>query len=203
MFCSPFRRGSVLDRQTQTCQSRINMSITEIFHSKPKQCTSCRNTSTRLHRIYSGLRHGIETDRLCTNCLISRLGKEIRGRSILFIKPLTSDGYCYFPFGEVENQGLTQDRVRLALSSLASKCADCSSEPRHIWMPLSDLDDGAMQKQPSTAYYPIPSEPARWKQTVSLCDEHMLHRFRDFIDQKRWFFLTFRFPSSSDAGYYA
>ena len=179
------------------------MNLPDVFHSKFKQCTSCRDFSTGLHRVYSGLRHGEETDRLCTNCLISRLETEIRGKNILFIEPLTSDGYCYFPFGEVENQGLTQDRVRLALSSLAFKCADCSSEPRHIWMPLSDLDDIAMQKQPTTAYYPIPSEPALWKQTISLCDEHLPRRFRDFIDPKRWFFRTFRIPSLSDAGYYA
>ena len=179
------------------------MSITQLFRAKPKPCTSCGSASARLHRIYSGLRRGTEADRLCTNCLISRFGKEIQGRRILFIEPLTSDGYCFFPYGEVENQGLTQDRVRLALSSIASKCADCSSEPRHIWMPLSDLDDGAMRKQPSIAYYPIPSEPGCWKQTVSLCDAHLLQRFRDFIDQKRWFFLTFRFPSSPESGYYA
>ncbi len=179
------------------------MSLRDIFRSKPKQCTSCKGFSAGLHRVYSGLRHGEETDRLCTNCLISRLETEIRDKSILFIEPLTSDGYCYFPFGEIENQGLTQARVRLALSSLASKCADCSSEPHHIWMPWSDLDDGAMQKQPSTAYYPIPSESALWKQTISLCDEHMSHRFRVFIGQKGWFFRTFRFPSSSAAGYYA
>lgn len=178
------------------------MSFRDIFHSKPKRCTSCRDFSAGLHRVYSGLRHGEETDRLCTNCLISRLETEIRGKSILFIEPLTSDGYCYFPFGEVENQGFTETRVRLAFSSLASKCADCSLEPSHIWMPWSDLDDGAMQKQPATAYYPIPSEPVLWKQTVSLCDEHMMQKFRDFIDQKCWFFGTFRYPSSLGAGYY-
>ena len=179
------------------------MGILDIFRSKPKPCTACRNTSPGLHHIYSGLRRGTITDQLCTNCLISRLGTEIRGKSILFIEPLTSDGYCYAPFGEIENQGLTQERVRLALSSLAPKCADCVSEPHHLWMPLSDLGDGAMQKQPPDAYYSIPSEPSRWKETVTLCDAHMLVRFRDGIERKRYFFLTFRFPSEAASGYYA
>ncbi len=127
----------------------------------------------------------------------------MRGRNILFIEPLTTDGYCYTPFGEVGNQGLTQDRVRLALASLAPKCADCPSKPRHLWMPLNDLDDEAMQQQPHNAYYPIPSEPSLWKETVSLCDEHLLERFRDYIERKRYFFGTFRFPSGADSGYYA
>ena len=179
------------------------MSITELFHSKPKPCTACRHPSTRLHRVYSGLSGGAETDRLCTGCLISRLGAEIRDRSILFIEPLTADGYCYAPFGEAGNQGLVQDRVRLALASLAAKCADCSSVPRHLWMPLSDLDDEAMRQQPPNAYYPIPSKPAFWQETVSLCDEHLLGRLREYVERKQFYFGTFRFPSGTDSGYYA
>jgi len=179
------------------------MSFLNIFRSQPKQCTSCRDNSAGLHRVYSGLRHGTITDQLCTNCLVSRLGTAIRGNNLLFIEPLTTDGYCFAPFGEVGNQGLTQDRVRLALASLAPKCADCSSEPHHLWMPLSDLDDKAMQQQPHNAYYPIPSEPSLWKETISLCDEHLTSRFRNYIERKRYFFLTFRFPSEANSGYYA
>ena len=179
------------------------MSFLDIFRSKPKQCTSCRDASPGLHQVYSGLRHGSVTDQLCTSCLISRLETGIHGKRILFIEPLTTDGYCYAPFGEIGNQGLTQARVRLALSSLAPKCPDCASEPHHLWMPLSDLDESAMQKQTRGDYYSIPSEPAQWKQTVSLCDAHLAARFRDCIERKRYFFLTFRFPESGDSGYYA
>jgi len=178
------------------------MGFLNIFRSKPRQCTACRQSSPGLHQVYSGLRNGAVTDQLCTNCLISRLAAEIRGKNILFIEPLTTDGYCYFPFGDVGNQGQTQDRVHLALSSLAPKCANCSSVPRHAWMPLADLDDSAMRKQPPKSYYPIPLQSTAWKETVSLCDDHLSVRFRDFIEQKRFFFLTFRFPSGLDSGYY-
>jgi len=180
--------------------SHTAMSFLNIFRSKPRQCTSCREISAGLHRVYSGLRRGSITDQLCTTCLVSRLEAEIRGKRILFIEPLTTDGYCYFPFGEVGNQGLTQDRVRLALSSLAHACADCSLEPHHSWMPLTDLDDGAMQKQ--RIGDAIPSEPACWRDTVSLCDGHAAARVRDYIERKRYFFLTFRFPEGGDSGYY-
>jgi hypothetical protein len=179
------------------------MSFFDIFRSKPKQCTSCRDISPGLHQVYSGLRHGSVTDQLCTSCLISRLQTGIRGKRILFIEPLTTDGYCYAPFGEVGNRGLTQDRVRLALSSLAPKCADCTSEPHHLWMPLSDLDESAMEKQSRGDYYSIPSEPAHWKQTVPLCDEHVAAKIRNYIERKHYFFLTFRFPEGGDSGYYA
>ncbi|HKD24657.1 MAG TPA: hypothetical protein VKC66_01895 [Xanthobacteraceae bacterium] len=176
------------------------MNFLDIFRSKPRQCTSCRDISSGLHRVYSGLRRGSITDQLCTNCLVSRLEAEIRGKRILFIEPLTTDAYCYFPFGEVGNQGLTQYRVRLALSSLAPACADCSLEPHHLWMPLTDLDDSAMQKQ--RIGDAIPSEPAFWRDTVSLCDGHAAARVRDYIERKRYFFLTFRFPEGGDSGYY-
>jgi len=179
------------------------MSFLDLFRSKPKQCTSCPNSSPGLHRIYSGLRGGSITDELCPSCLISRLETGIRGKRILFIEPLTTDGYCYAPFGEIGNQGLTQERVRLALASLASKCVDCSSEPHHLWMLLGDLDESAMQKQARGHYYSIPAEPASWKQTASLCDAHAAARFRNYIEQKRYFFLTFRFPEGGDSGYYS
>jgi hypothetical protein len=52
----------------------------------------------------SDIRNGAVTDQLCTNCLISRLAMEIRGKSILFVEPLTMDGYCYAPSGDVGNQ---------------------------------------------------------------------------------------------------
>jgi len=179
------------------------MSLFDIFRSKPKQCTSCWGTFPRLHRVYSGLRHGAVTDQLCTGCLISRLETRIQGTHILFIEPLTTDGYCCAPFGDVGNQGLTQDRVRLALSSLEPKCADCASEPHHLWMLLSDLDESAMEKQPNGRYCSIPGEPVQWKQTVSLCDKHVAARFRDYLERKSYFFLTFRFPEGGDAGYYS
>jgi hypothetical protein len=179
------------------------MSFLDIFRSKPKQCTSCRDTSDGLHHVYSGLRGGSVTDQLCTSCLISRLETEVRGKHILFVEPLTTDCYCYAPFGEAGNQGLNQDRVRLALSSLAPKCGACSAEPHHLWMPSSDLDESAMQKQTRGDYYSIPSEPARWKQTASLCNAHVAARFRDYIERKRYFFLTFRFPEGGNSGYYA
>lgn len=179
------------------------MSFLNVFRSKPKQCTSCRDTCPGLHRVYSGLRGGIVIDQLCTNCLISRLETEINGKRILFVEPLTTDGYCYVPFGEVGNQGLTQERVRLALSSLAPKCADCSSEPHHLWMPLNDLDEDAMQQQTKGDYYPIPSQPTCWTETISLCDAHAMARFRDYIERKRYFLRTFRFPEGGDSGYYS
>src|SRR5262249_3768093 len=116
---------------------------------------------------------------------------EIRGKRILFIEPLTTDAYCYFPFGEVGNQGLTQYRVRLALSSLAPACADCSLEPHHLWMPLTDLDDSAMQKQ--RIGDAIPSEPAFWRDTVSLCDGHAAEEFGITLSGSVIFFL----PSDS------
>ena len=180
-----------------------SMSFLDIFRFKPKQCTSCRDTSPGLHSIYPGLRNGSVTDQLCTNCLISRLNAVIHGKCILFIEPLTTDGYCYAPVGEDGNHGLLQDRVHLALSALAPKCADCVSEPHHLWMPLSDLDESAMEKQTRGEYYAIPSEPARCKQTVSLCDTHIAARFRVYIERKRYFFLTFRFPEGGDSGYYS
>jgi hypothetical protein len=179
------------------------MNFLDIFRSKAGQCTSCRAISPCPHCVYAGLRRGSITDRLCTNCLISRLEAEIRGKGILFIEPLTTDGYCYFPLGEVGNQGLTQDRVRLALSCLAPMCADCSSVPYHLWMPLRDLDESAMQKQTRGGYYPIASEPACWRDTVSLCDGHAAARLRDCIERKRYAFLTFRFPQGGDSGYYS
>ena len=179
------------------------MNFPDIFRSKPRQCTSCRAISRCLHCVYAGLRRGSITERLCTNCLISRWESEIGGKGILFIEPLTTDCYCYFPFGEVGNQGLTQDRVRLALSSLALRCADCSSVPHHLWMPLRDLDESAMQKQTRGGYYSIPSEPACWRDTVSLCDGHAAARLRDYIERKRYAFLTFRFPEGGDSGYYS
>jgi hypothetical protein len=178
------------------------MSLLDMFRSKPKQCTSCGNPSSGLHVVYSGQRGGKETDRLCTECLVSRLAVDIRDRRVLFTEPLTSDGYSFTPFGEVGNTGLTQERVRLALSSSAATCADCSSERRHVWMPLGDLDDGAMQRQPSSEYYPIPLEPHLWKQSVPLCTKHMAQRLGAFLHQKGWHILTFRFPASPGDGYY-
>jgi hypothetical protein len=179
------------------------MSLLDMFRSKPRQCTSCGNPSAGLHVVYSGQRRGNETGRLCTHCLIARLASEIGDRRVLFIEPLTSDGYCFFPFGEVENLGLTQERVRLSLSSPAAKCAECQSGGRHVWMPVGDLDDEAMERQPANAYYPIPSEPRRWKQSVPLCTEHMAGRFGAFLDQKGWHILTFRFPAAPGDGYYS
>jgi hypothetical protein len=178
------------------------MSLLDMFRSKPKPCTSCGNPSPGLHVVYSGQRGGKETDRLCTQCLVSRLAAAIEDRRVLFIEPLTADGYCFFAFGEVENLGLTQERVRLALSSPAATCADCPLEGRHVWMPLGDLDDPAMQRLPASEYYAIPSEPRLWKQSIPLCDEHMARRLREFIDRKGWHFLTFRFPASAGDGYY-
>jgi hypothetical protein len=104
--------------------------------------------------------------------------------------------------GEAGNRGLTQDRVRQALSSLAPMCAACSSKPRHLWMPLDDLDNPSMEKQPSFAYWAIPSEPALWKETLSFCNEHMSDKIKDFVGQKREFFQTFRFPTGANEGYY-
>ena len=179
------------------------MSLLDLFRPKPKHCTACRDASPGLHHVFSGVRRGGDTDRLCTRCLISRLEAGIRGKRILFIEPLVSDGYAYSAFGEVDNQGLTQDRVRLALSSLAPKCVECASEPHHLWMPLDDLDESAMEQQARGQYYSIPSEPACWKQTVSLCDAHVTARFRDYIERKRYFFLNFRFPEGGDSGYFA
>jgi hypothetical protein len=179
------------------------MGFLDIFRGKPKQCTSCGRPSDGLHGVFSGQRRGAETDRLCTECLLSRLDPEIARRNILFIEPLTTDSYCYFPFGEVENRGLTEVRVRLALASLPCKCASCASAARHIWMPLSDLDNDSMNAQPNSEYYPIPSEPAHWRQSLQLCNGHMIGKLKAFVGEKGWSFLTFRFPSSSGDGYYS
>jgi hypothetical protein len=69
-------------------------------------------------------------------------------------------------------------------------------------MPLSDLDDAAMQEQKLGDYSVIPSEPADWKETVSLCNAHAVARLRAHIDRKRRFFLTFRFPEGGSSGVY-
>jgi hypothetical protein len=177
------------------------VSFLDMFRPRPKkQCTSCSTVRVGLNDVYSGSRGGDLTDQLCEDCLASRLKREIRGRKILFIEPLVMDGYCYFPFGEDENKGVTEERVRLALSSLARTCIACAAEPHYLWMPFNDLDEEEMNKQ--EGYPPLPQEPSRWQGTVSLCDTHITARLRDYLKEKKGFFGTFRFPAGANAGYY-
>jgi hypothetical protein len=143
------------------------MSLLDLFRAKPKVCTACGNPTPGLHHVYPGLRGGEETERLCTRCLLAQLGQKIQGKTILFVEPITSDGYCYAPPGEVGHLGLTQERVGMALGALGSKCAVCTSKPQHLWMPLNDLDETAMEKQARTDYWSIPTEPSKWKETLN------------------------------------
>lgn len=178
------------------------MSFIDFFRPKPKPCTTCGNMSAGLHEVYSSLRHGRVTDKLCTSCLLARLGTLIRGRSILFTEPLTSDGYCFTPLGEVDFEGLPRDRASLALSSRSARCADCTAESRHLWMPLDDLDETAMERLPANKYAPIALEPGQWKNVASLCDEHIAIKLQDYITKKHYWFLNFRFPAEESSGIY-
>jgi hypothetical protein len=119
---------------------------------------------------------------------------------MLFIEPITCDGYTYSPPGGLGNQGLTRERVALALGSLGNRCAKCESKPQYLWMPLKDVDEKAMEKQPRLNYWSIPSEPAKWQETMALCQEHLLIQLGAYFEI---FFLTFRFPSEGDGGYYS
>jgi len=179
------------------------MGLLDIFRPKPKPCTGCGREVRGRHQVYSGLRHGALVDELCTDCLLSRLEEEIRGRRIVWIEPLTRDGYCYSPYGEIENEGLTEERVKLALASLGGQCADCGAEPHHLWMPLGDLDEEAMEKQEQYKYFQIPLKPADWQGTVPLCDQHAVARLRADVEAKGYVFLTFRFPAGGNEGYYS
>jgi hypothetical protein len=177
------------------------MGLFDLFRRKPKPCTACGILSPGLHRVYSGIAGGEETDRLCTTCLIAQLEPHLRGKSIVFIEPLTTDGYVYWPLVAMQER-LAQRRAELALASLGPKCAACSSPPRHLWMPQEDLDEEAMETLSRRDYWSIPSEPAAWKSTLPLCDEHILSQLRVYIEQRRYYFLTFRFPDSTECGYY-
>ena len=53
------------------------MGFFDLFRPAPKPCTACRAESPELHRVWSGLRDGKETDRLCMSCWTERLGREI------------------------------------------------------------------------------------------------------------------------------
>lgn len=179
------------------------MGLFDIFRSKPKQCSSCKMSSPGLHVIYSGLSSGNEIGRICTNCLISSLRKEITEKKILFIEPITGDGYCYSPIGDITNQGITLERVQLSLAALRPMCVSCSKPANHLWMPLKELDDHLMEKRKAGEYYPIPSEPHKWNATIHFCDDHIIEAFREYISQKKYYFLTFRFPMGGDSGYYS
>ena len=178
----------------------LPMGLLDLFRSKPKPCTTCAQLSPGLHRVYSGLRHGDETDRLCTNCLMARLASEVRGKSILFTEPVTMDGYCFTPLSE--STPLNGERIRESLASLGPRCASCSLPPRHLWMPSADLDWDWMNGLRVPDFCTIPAEPARWTETRSLCDEHLVSGLRVFIDGTKEYFGTVRFPSSESSGYY-
>jgi hypothetical protein len=176
------------------------MALLDLFRSEPKACTSCGRPSAGLHRVWSGLRRGEVTDRLCTECLGARLRSAIEGLSILFIEPMVTDGYTFLPLDDEDCRGLLKERVNLALTSLAPACATCSGKARHLWMPRSDLDEAEMARQSASD---IPAIPSAWKGTVSLCPEHAVKTLRDYSEHKRYFFRTFRFPSGGDTGYYS
>lgn len=178
------------------------LGLLDLFRAKPKPCTACAQLSPGVHRVYSGLRHGDETDRLCTKCLLARLASEIRGKSILFTEPLTIDGYCFTPLESSERTPLGDERIRKSLASLGPRCANCSLPPRHLWMPLADLDGDEMESLHRREYCTIPADPARWTETKSLCDEHLISALRAFIDGTKEYFGTFRFPSSDSSGHY-
>lgn len=180
------------------------MGLLDLFRSAPKPCTSCRAEFPKLHGIWSGLRGGEETDRLCTSCWTERLGREIRGKQVLFFEPMVVDSYCFTPLDELEND-FVRDRIVLALESLGPKCARCSSRPVHLWLPLDDTDEEEMNMANSrsrTHHWFIPSEPARWTGAVALCDQHLPQHLRAYLEEKRDTFLTFRFPDSSASGAY-
>ncbi len=177
------------------------MNFFNLFQAKPKHCTSCGNISPGLHEIYSGIRDGQNIDQLCTTCLIARLGSQVQGKNILFIEPAITDYYTYTPLNEVNSQ-LAKSQIQLALATIGDKCAICSKPSSHLWMPQEDIDFEAMESQSANNYYSIPTNPPAWKGTVALCDEHIVEQLRDYIESKRNYFLTFRFPDSSSAGYY-
>jgi len=69
-------------------------------------------------------------------------------------------------------------------------------------MPQEDLDQIAMEKQIAKDYWSIPSQPSSWTGTIAFCDEHVVLRLQQYIEQRKYWFLTFRFPDLSEYGYY-
>jgi hypothetical protein len=180
----------------------LAMGFLDAFRRKPKRCTGCGAESRGVHVVHSGIRGGEITDRLCHGCLIARLGQAIGGRNILFFEPPTEDGYVFMPLAELDTEPLAAERTALALDSRGATCASCARPARHVWMSLDDLDAAAMERQAANQYFNIPSEPADCAETLSFCDEHLLAHLRSHMEQRRLFFLTFRFPDASIRGCY-
>jgi hypothetical protein len=187
---------------TQLDKEESSMSVFDIFRPKPKPCSSCGKTTRSLHNVWSGLRNGELSGKLCTACLISKLQLQIKGKNILFIEPLTMDAYCFTPLDDNMTGKLTRERTKLALTSLDKKCAQCSSSPQHLWMQREELDEEAMEQQAENAYYSIPSLPSSWKTTESLCEKHLLETLKQYIEKSGSCFGTFRFPNASKLGFY-
>ncbi len=179
------------------------MTLFDLFRGKPKLCSSCGGESRGLHIVYSGLRFGEVTDRLCHECLVSRLGQHLAGKSIVFFEPLTADGYTFQPLSEFGAESLVTKRSSLLLDSLGSTCSFCASAPRHVWIPQDDLDAEAMERQAPTEYFSIPNEPAGCPGALRLCNQRVLEHLREYCEAHRFFFLTFRFPDSSVRGCYS
>lgn len=179
------------------------MGLLDLFRPKPKPCSACLGLSPGLHRVWSGLRHGEETDRLCTPCLIERLAPAIRGKRLLFTEPSVIDSYCFTSIGELCGQGLVEERVGLALDSIGSKCAKCTVRPQHLWLSQDDLDWDAMNGQRMhEGCWTLPLEPSGWSGALPLCDAHVALHLREYLEGKRDYFGTFRFPDSSASGFY-
>jgi hypothetical protein len=90
--------------------------ILGIFRPQPRKCSSCLDLSPGVHQVWSGQRAGHLTEKLCTKCLTARLATAIRGKTIVFVEPLTSDSYCYTP--ATGTATLSLSRMQLALSAL-------------------------------------------------------------------------------------
>lgn len=155
-----------------------------------------------LHTIYSGLRGGDVTDRLCHDCVISRLGNHIAGKTILFFEPLSNDSYVFVPVTECDRSPIASDRMAQVLDSKHGSCTRCSSPSRHVWIPQIDLDEEAMETQVTDQFYLIPREPADCLGATYFCDTHLLVHLRSYLEDRACHFLTFRLPDSSTRGFY-
>ncbi|HEY2324553.1 MAG TPA: hypothetical protein VGJ82_16960 [Thermoanaerobaculia bacterium] len=172
-----------------------------IFKRRPKPCTSCGVASDRLHSVYAGLRHGERIANICTACLGRQLVERIEGKEIAFIEPLTGDGYTYLPVDELP--AAAADRIQLTVSNRSVDCEVCGRPARHVWIPINDTDEELENTFPIDAFYLVPAEPDQWEAVASLCSEHVVETLTNLVEERRYRFLTFRFPDASTIGYYS
>ena len=125
----------------------------------------------------------------------------MQGKNILFIEPAITDYFTYAPLDQIRGP-LAKPKIQSAMAMIGSKCAVCDKKSTHLWMSQNDLDYEAMETLPTGEYYNIPYDPTLWKETLTLCDEHIIAQCRDLIESKRISFLTFSFPDSSSSGCY-